>query len=374
MYLLVLLLALPGRALAQNVVINQCGGSQPPTCISSAAGQAVEIWPSGATSNGVRWLGATFGPIVDAQVSLGDGTHRFKDGNFSGTVSAAIVSGSFTPTIPFTLTGGTVTVSTPLLLGTQTWNAGGVAFKGISFAFTETASAAGACYLEILGGAAGTTSEFCLQKGGTGVFATGVSVPSGSVSTPSVAVGTGAGLYGTTNSLLVSANAAVAMLIDTASWDMPSGFSLRFGSSSTNSPDAYITRAGTNALKLTSDGSTAGSADLGTTAVPVRRTVVNIAQSAGTGTSVANVGANSCGTTAATIAGNQTSGVITVGATSGTQCRVTFTTAAPTARDCTSNDDTTTTAVRTTPVDVSNTDFIGTFTAGDKVSYVCFVR
>ncbi len=94
----------------------------------------------------------------------------------------------------------------------------------------------------------------------------------------------------------------------------------------------------------------------------------------GTGTSVANVGANSCGTTAATIAGNQISGVITVGATSGTQCRVTFSTAAPNARDCTSNDDTTTVAVRTTPIDVSNTDFIGAFTAGDKVTYTCFVR
>jgi hypothetical protein len=94
----------------------------------------------------------------------------------------------------------------------------------------------------------------------------------------------------------------------------------------------------------------------------------------GTGTSVANVGANSCGTTTATIAGNQVSGVITVGATSGTQCRVTFTTAAPVARDCTVTDSTTTIATRATVVDVSNTDFLGAFVAGDKVTFVCMTR
>jgi hypothetical protein len=44
-------------------------------------------------------------------------------------------------------------------------------------------------------------------------------------------------------------------------------------------------------------------------------------QNSGTAMAVANVGANSCGTTTATIAGNQTVGEVTVGATSGTQCR-----------------------------------------------------
>lgn len=95
---------------------------------------------------------------------------------------------------------------------------------------------------------------------------------------------------------------------------------------------------------------------------------------AGTGTSVANVGSNSCGTTAATIAGNQVSGVITVGTVAGTQCRVTFTTAAPVARDCTVTDSTTTIATRATYVDTSNTDFLGAFVAGDKVTYQCTVR
>ncbi len=94
----------------------------------------------------------------------------------------------------------------------------------------------------------------------------------------------------------------------------------------------------------------------------------------GTGVSVANVGANSCGTTAATIAGNEISGVITVGATAGTQCRVTFTTAAPVARDCTVTDSTTTIATRATAVSTTTHDFLGAFVAGDLVTYVCMVR
>lgn len=96
--------------------------------------------------------------------------------------------------------------------------------------------------------------------------------------------------------------------------------------------------------------------------------------SAGSGVAVANVGANSCGTTAATIAGGNNAFVITVGATSGTQCRVTFTFAAANEWDCAANDDTTTIAVRTTPVDTTHTDIIGGFTAGDKVTGVCFPR
>ncbi|MES2531836.1 MAG: hypothetical protein V4636_12420, partial [Pseudomonadota bacterium] len=99
-----------------------------------------------------------------------------------------------------------------------------------------------------------------------------------------------------------------------------------------------------------------------------------VIQGTGTGVSVANVGANSCGTTAATIAGNQNSGVITVGATAGTQCRVTFSTAAPVARDCVVTDSTTTIATRATYVDTTHSDFLGAFVAGDLVTYVCLVR
>ncbi len=94
----------------------------------------------------------------------------------------------------------------------------------------------------------------------------------------------------------------------------------------------------------------------------------------GSGMAVANVGANSCGTTTATIAGNSNAFVVTVGATAATQCRVAFPVAATTEYDCAANDDTTTVAVRTTPVDTTHTDLIGTFTAGDKVTGICFPR
>lgn len=96
--------------------------------------------------------------------------------------------------------------------------------------------------------------------------------------------------------------------------------------------------------------------------------------SAGSGMAVANVGANSCGTSTATIAGNNNAFIVTVGATAGTQCRVAFTVTATTGWVCAANDDTTTVAVRTTPVDTTHLDLIGTFTAGDTVSAVCFPR
>lgn len=96
--------------------------------------------------------------------------------------------------------------------------------------------------------------------------------------------------------------------------------------------------------------------------------------STGTGLAVANVGANSCGTSAATIAGGNNAFAITVGATSGTQCRVTFTFAAANEWDCVFADQTTTIAIRATPVDTTHTDAIGSFTAADKVTGICLPR
>lgn len=96
--------------------------------------------------------------------------------------------------------------------------------------------------------------------------------------------------------------------------------------------------------------------------------------SAGSGMAVANVGANSCGTSTATIAGNNNAFVITVGTVGGTQCRVAFTITAANEWDCTVTDSTTTIATRATPVDTTHTDFLGAFVAGDKVTGVCFPR
>lgn len=90
--------------------------------------------------------------------------------------------------------------------------------------------------------------------------------------------------------------------------------------------------------------------------------------------SVANVGANSCGTTAATIAGNSIAFEVTVGATAGTQCRVTFPVAATNRRDCVANNETTANLLRTTYVTTTTTDVLGTMVAGDVLSVLCFAR
>jgi hypothetical protein len=100
----------------------------------------------------------------------------------------------------------------------------------------------------------------------------------------------------------------------------------------------------------------------------------NLITSAGAGLAVANVGANSCGTTAATIAGGSNSFELTVGATAGTQCRVTFPTTAPTRWNCVANNTTTANLARATPVDTTHVDFLGTFVAGDVVSGTCTPR
>ena len=90
----------------------------------------------------------------------------------------------------------------------------------------------------------------------------------------------------------------------------------------------------------------------------------------GTTPSVANVGANSCGTDAATITGNSNSGRVTVGATSGTQCRVTTTVTAPTGWQCSVSNTTTAALARCVGVDTTHFDLLGVFTAADVLSYV----
>lgn len=75
-----------------------------------------------------------------------------------------------------TLTQGTITSSAPVITTSSTWNSAGTAFVGTSIVTTETASAATSRYLQVLGGAAGATDEFYVQKGGTAFVATGLSV------------------------------------------------------------------------------------------------------------------------------------------------------------------------------------------------------
>jgi hypothetical protein len=90
--------------------------------------------------------------------------------------------------------------------------------------------------------------------------------------------------------------------------------------------------------------------------------------------SVSDTSADSCGTTDATIAGNNNIGTVTVGATSGTDCTLTFTTTAPVAWNCQVTNTTTANLVRGVPVSTTAARLVGTFVAGDALDYQCFAR
>lgn len=105
--------------------------------LTNFANLVIEAAPTGGTNNYSLW---------------NKGTSRL-DGNILSSTGG------------WTFASGTLTTSNPFAV-TQTWNAGGVSFVGVNLAFTETASAAASNYFQILGGAAGTTSEFAVAKGG----------------------------------------------------------------------------------------------------------------------------------------------------------------------------------------------------------------
>lgn len=96
-------------------------------------------------------------------------------------------------------------------------------------------------------------------------------------------------------------------------------------------------------------------------------------QSSTTAPAVSNTTANSCGTTAATIVGTDVSGKITVGATAGTSCTVTFTTAWTNAPACTVTNETTANLLRATST-TTTVILAGTMVAGDVLAYICLGR
>lgn len=92
-------------------------------------------------------------------------------------------------------------------------------------------------------------------------------------------------------------------------------------------------------------------------------------QVSGTVMAVANVGANSCGTSAASIAGNQTVGEVTVGTAGGTQCRVAIPQAVTTRINGGCSNQTTAQLCRVVAVDTTHFDLLGTFAASDVLAY-----
>jgi hypothetical protein len=94
---------------------------------------------------------------------------------------------------------------------------------------------------------------------------------------------------------------------------------------------------------------------------------------AGTAPAVSNTTANSCGTSAASLAGTDTTGIVTVGATSGTSCTITFVVAAPVRRQCVCTNETTPANICGTAYLTTGTSkLVGTFVAADVLSYLCF--
>ena len=90
----------------------------------------------------------------------------------------------------------------------------------------------------------------------------------------------------------------------------------------------------------------------------------------GTAPTVASTTSNSCGTTSPTIAGTDSAGKVTVGATSGTSCTVTFGTAYANAPACQANNETTSNLMRSTTT-TTTAIIAGTMVGGDVLSYVC---
>ena len=133
-------------------------------------------------------------------------------------------------------------------------------------------------------------------------------------------------------------------------------------------------RDGSGNFAIGVGGTTAMTASGTGVITPLLSVVSPLYVGSGSGLTVANVGANSCGTTAATIAGGPNSFEVTVGATSGTQCRVAFPAAAPNRYNCSPTNSTTGNLVRSTFVDTTHVDLTGTFVAGDVLSVVCISR
>lgn len=205
-----------------------------------------------------------------------------------------------------TVTGATVTTSKPILNLTQTWNAGAVAFTGLLFNVTNTASAV-------------TSKLLDLQVGGSSVFSVGKSVdlgagPEGGSSSSSarfilwgsqsMIVQTGGGStlrpFAVTSGLGGTGRPAFGACV------ISSGY-LGFGNTAANStPDAYFTRDAaaiiamrdsTTAQTLRVYGTYTDSSNHVRGSMNASSTAVTLAaETAGTGTDNVPLNLNSAGT------------------------------------------------------------------------------
>jgi hypothetical protein len=206
-----------------------------------------------------------------------------------------------------------------------------------------------------------------------------ISTTSGTIVTDRISADAVGGVFlgrhsrGTINALGQTVNNDNLVTIQSAGWETTTpawtaGSNGQFGIQATESYTS--TTQGTKfILNLTPTGSV----------TPARLMTLSAAgivmsQVSGTAMAVANVGANSCGTSAATIAGNQTVGEVTVGATSGTQCRITVPQATTIRFNGSCSNQTTAALCRLVAVSTTTFDLVGAFTAGDVVAYAVMSR
>ncbi len=140
-----------------------------------------------------------------------------------------------------TLTGaaGSITASTPAIAITQTWNAVGTTFKGLTMTITDTTSAAGSLPIEVLGGASGTTALLQLSK--DGALRTG----DGTESLPGMAFTgeTSSGLYRSAGSTLnLSVGGTRRIVFSTAITGLRDSMEFGWYSSGFGSFDLRLTR------------------------------------------------------------------------------------------------------------------------------------
>lgn len=189
---------MPVRAQSNQIVSTGAG-----TLTTSKPFIGAQTWNAGGVSfmglqlNITETASAAGSHYLDINGGVAGATPEF----FVAKGGAVTAAGAFTGTTA-ALAGGTVTASTPNAI-TQTWNSGGVTFAGLTLTYTETAAGAASTYINILGGAAGSTAEWSVILGGK----------TSQAGQAAIAATTNQLLLGTTNTTTVSYPAPSASIV-----------------------------------------------------------------------------------------------------------------------------------------------------------------
>lgn len=313
----------------------------------------------GHTANGTLEIGTLTGTANQVTVTGGAGSITLATPQSIATASTPQfarlgLGGAADAASKLSLTGGTVLVSTPLIVGTQTWNDAAVTFDADSITITSTASAAASTVLKRVVGAA---TVFAVGKGGNiatdgkvteyaGAAPTNGQVLMGHTANGTLEIGT---LTGTANQVVVTGGAGSVTLsipqnIDTAATpqfarlglggaaDAASRLSLTGGTVLTNAPlilgtqtwnDAAVT-FDADSLTITSTASAAAST--------VLKRVVGAATvfAVGKGGNIATDGkvteyAGAAPTDGQVLMGHTANGTLEIGTLTGTANQVTVT-------------------------------------------------